>query len=820
LVSKKPGAIHREGRIKMNAHPASDVEKRGNHFRAFNLDEFPRLKKLRQELLSAKMAICVERARLVTEFFLAKGFDEKKPVLRQAQVLRYALERLTPVVFDRELIVGSTTRHRLGMVVYPEFLSLTIWPELPTISRRSIDPFSISDEDADFLANVVFPFWKDRTIIEYVRRENHNPEFLRLMERIVFFALSKANGITHLIADYETLVRRGLTSLIEEARDSEKSAKDEEGKEFYQAVQVCFKGVIRLAERYAEACETEMAHSSPERGQELKEIAAALRNVPAKPASTLQEALQSIWITQVALHQENSNMALSFGRIDQILYPWYQADRVAGRIDDKRAAELIGCFFIKMGDHMPLAPAASKDIIGGASTDQAVTVGGMKPDGTDGANELTYIMLNLSAMLALREPNMWARLNQNSSPEYRRAVVESIFRNGAAPAIYNDEQVIKALSAHGVSLEDARDYGVVGCVEPVSCYRTMSNTGAILFNLAAVLELALNNGVYPLSGLQVGPATGRFEEFQTFAEFYQAFQKQLHFLVELAVMGNDRFAQAHAKLHPTPLLSGLIRGTMESGKDVTWGGAKYNSSGIAIIGFADVADSLTALKQMVFEKRLISPAELLSALMTDFDGHPKIYALLTQKAPKYGTDDPLADQVAGELVELLASAFHCHKNPRGGNYHLGFWSLTMHTGLGALTSALPNGRRKGAPLASGATPVSGAAVKGPTASFASTAKLPVHRIANGIANNHKLSRSLLGTAGKLNIFEQLITGYFKMGGMQAQFIIRDKQTLTDAQKHPEQYRDLIVRVSGYTAYFCDLNRQMQDEIIARTEDEL
>jgi len=239
---------------------------------------------------------------------------------------------------------------------------------------------------------------------------------------------------------------------------------------------------------------------------------------------------------------------------------------------------------------------------------------------------------------------------------------------------------------------------------------------------------------------------------------------------------------------------------------------------VAIIGFADVADSLTALKEIVFEKKLISCPELFAALKADFQGHPKVQALLTQKAPKYGTDDPLADQVAADLVVLLADAFHRHKNPRGGNYHLGLWSITMHAGLGALTSALPNGRRKGAPLASGATPVSGVARKGPTASFASTSKLPVHLIANGIANNHKLSRSLLGKPGKLDIFEQLLNGYFRMGGMQTQFIIRDKQTLILAQKHPEMYRDMVVRVSGYTAYFCDLNRGMQDEIIARTED--
>jgi len=787
---------------------------------AFTLDEFPRLKTLRQELLSAPKSICIERAKLVTEFLIKEGFDESRPVLRQAEVLRYVLEHLTPVIFNEELIVGSTTRYRLGMSVYPEFLSLTIWPELPTISNRLVDPILISDEDADFLANVVFPFWKDHTIIEYVRREGNNPEFLKIMERIVFFALPKANGITHLIPDYETLVRRGLASLIEDAREQEKNARDEKVAEFFKAVQICFEGVINLANRYAVACEKEMGSSTPSRSRELKEIATVLRNVPAKPASTLQEAIQSIWVTQVALHQENSNMALSFGRLDQILLPYYEADLSSGRIDEKKAAELIGCFFIKMGDHLPLVPKAGQDVLGGASTSQAVTIGGMKPDGTDGVNELTYLMLNLSAMLALREPNMTARLHNGSSPEYLQSLTESLFRNGAAPALYGDEQVIKALTSYGVNLEDARDYGIVGCVEPASCYRTMSMTGAIMFNLAAVLELSMNNGIHPLSGLQIGPATGHFDEFQNYDDFYEAFKKQLNYMVDLAVAGNSCFAEAHANLHPTPLLSGLIRGTFESGRDVTRGGAKYNSSGVWIIGFADVSDSLTAIKEMVFEKRLISTDEILMALAADFEGYKKIHALLRQKAPKYGTDNSRADQVAVDLVKLISSYFEWHKNPRGGRYHVGLWSLTLHTGLGTLTGALPNGKRKGAPLASGATPVSGVALKGPTASLISTTKLPVEQLANGIANNHKLSRSLLSRHGNLDIFRALIEGYFKGGGMQVQFIIRDKETLIDAQNHPEEYRDLLVRVSGYSAYFCDLNRQMQDEIIARTEDNI
>ena len=784
----------------------------------YSLNQYPRLKMLRHELLNAKKTVCVERARLLTEYFIRKGFDETRPVYRQALALRYVLEHLTPVLFEDELIVGSTTSARVGMVVYPEFLSLAVWPELPTMATRTVDPVALSDEDGDHLAQVVFPYWKDRTIIEYVRREGKDPESLRLTERILFFALTKANGISHLVPDFETLVSRGLASQIEQARKKEKSAPDETAAEFHRAVRICFESVIGLAERYAAACEQLAQRTKSPWADELMESARTLRRVPAEPAATLREAIQSIWITQVALHQENSNMAMSFGRVDQVLGPLYEADRAAGRIDEQRAAELIGCFFLKIGDHMPLAPLAGQDIIGGASTDQAVTVGGMKPDGTDGVNDVTYLMLNISAMLALREPNMCARLHAGSPPRYRRAVTESLYKNGAAPALYGDETIIKALCAHGISTPHARDYGVVGCVEPSVCYRAMGFTGAILFNLAAVLEITLNDGVHPSSGMQIGPATGRLADLTSYEAFFAAFEKQLAHLVDLSVDGNARFAQAHASLHPTPLLSSLIRGTAQSGKDVTHGGAMYNSSGVAVIGFADVVDSLAAIRQQVFEKRAIGLDELSEALAKNFVGYEKVHAQLCKKAPKYGTDDPVADAQAARLVEVLADAFDRHENPRGGRFHLGFWSATMHTGFGALIGALPNGRKKGAPLASGATPVSGVARYGPTASLASTQKLPAQRMANGIANNHKLSRSLLGRPGKLDVFQSLIEGYFKGGGMQVQFVIQDRQTLLDAQSDPDSYRDLLVRVSGYTAYFCDLNRSMQNEIIGRTED--
>lgn len=786
---------------------------------SLTLTDLPRLKRLRQALLNERTAICIERARLVTDYFRRHGFEGTGPLMRQANVLAYLLDNLPTPIFDDELIAGSTTSHRLGALLFPEFLAQAIWPELATIDERKHDPVRLAQDDAGILAGEVFPFWRDLTVTEYVRREGGEPQSLRLAEQLVFYILSKANGISHIIPNYSAVVERGLEALVDEAATKESEATDPEVVEFHMATQISLKALIGFAERYALACEAAAGMARAQRADELRELAATLKKVPAGPARTLHEGLQAIWITQVALHQESSNTALSFGRLDQVLYPLYRTDMECGRLDTAGAAELMGSFFIKMGDHTPLVPCAGHELFGGSSTNQAVTIGGIRSDGSDGTNELTYLMLKVGEILALREPNLCARAHKGAPGPYRRAVMQSIASTGAAPAIYNDEAVVYALTEKGVALEDARDYGVIGCVETTSAGRTMGMTGAILLNLASVLELALNGGVHPLTGLQVGPNTGGLATLESFDELYSAFKLQLDSIVTLAVDGNARFAEAHAVLHPTPLLSSLIEGTSESGRDVTAGGARYNSSGVAVIGLADVADSLTAIRQVVFDRKLVSLKELAQALAADFDGYEKVRALLQYKAPKYGTDDGNADSMAVELVSLIDSTFSQHVGPRGGRYHVGFWTITMHTGFGKLTGSLPSGRRRGEPLASGATPVNGVARKGPTASLASTAKLPARQMANCIAVNHKLPRSILnGRPEMIEKVEQLVRAYLERGGMQIQFTVQDRQTLLDAQANPEKYRDLLVRVSGYTAYFCDLNRSMQDEIIARTED--
>lgn len=782
-----------------------------------SLESLPRLERLRSALMNAPKGICIARARLVTQFYKEHGFGSEPGVLLQAKALRHILENLPITIHDDERLVGSTTSNRHGWYLFPEHIATTIWPELPTIASRKVEPRQISDEDVDILDSEIFPFWKDHNVLEYARNKSGDAKSLTMMERMAFFLAHKPNGISHIIPDFHSLVEEGLLSLIARAKAKEASENDPEKKAFYQATQIAMAAVIRFAERYAERCESMAANASPGRAAELLAAAAALRHAPANRPRSFHEAIQAILITHAALHQENCNAGMSPGRLDQHLYPFYADDIAAGNLTPEGAAELIGCFFLKINDHEPTIAEMGRDVVGGTGTTQNVTIGGVRPDGSDASNDVSLLMLRAMALLGLREPNLSARVHESAHPAYIRAISETIYASSAQPAVYNDASIIAAMRSVGYSLEDARDFGVVGCVEPTSNGRTMGMCGAALLVISSALELALHDGVHPLSGAQIGPRTGALTSFKDYDSFYAAYLRQLEFVIAMAVDCNHHLAAAHEELQPTPLLSSLIEGTLESGKDVTAGGAKYNASGMGIVGLADVVDSLLAIKNLVFEEQRISAAEIHDAISCDFKGHEKTLALVQTKAPKYGRNDPEADQVLTKLVEDIDAIFASHKNSRGGRYLPGYWSVTLHAGAGALTGALPNGRRKGAPLASGATPVSGAAKKGPTSSLASSAKLPPKHLGNGMCVNQKLAKSLLAEPGKLPLLGNLIQGYFAKGGMQIQFTVQDAQTLIDAQANPEAHKDLLVRISGYTAYFCDLNKKMQDEIIARAE---
>lgn len=793
---------------------------------SFKLEDFPGVRGLRETILRCQPEVALTRSKLLVDYFEKNGFDLERPLFRQADSLRYILANIEPVIFPEEPIVGSTTEHRLGCLMFPEFQATVIWPDLIKLPYRKPHPVKVSDEAIEEFSFRIFPYFREKNINEWTKKQFGYAHSLKLMERMVFYLVALPVGVSHLIPNYPVAIDLGFNRIGELARERGKriSGNGDEAKakrEFYQAVEIVADGITEFAGNYSKKCaQLAEAESHPERKAELLELAKILSRVPAEPAETFWEALEGIWITHVALQQENSDMALSFGRMDQYLLPYYQRDLEKGKLDLERALELIMCFYIKTNDHTPLVPTAAQELFGGTANNQSITLSGINPSGEDSTNTLSYLMLRAIDLLRLREPNVDARFHAASPKLWYQKVLEVVRSTGATPALYNDEAIIQALMAKGVTLEDARDYGVIGCVEtavPGKCYPM---TGSILLNLAAVLELTLNGGIHIPSGLQVGPKNGHLGQFENFAQFWDAFLSQLKFLIDESVDAERLYDRAHEELHPIPLMSALVEGPMEKGRDVTTGSAIYNSSGVWVVGLADVVDSLAAIKKLVFEEKRISAKEMEDALRADFEGYEKIRAMCLNRAPKYGNDDSEADEIGVRLVEEVDRAYNCHQNYRGGPYHIGYWSITFHSGYGRLTGALPNGRKKATALASGATPVSGVARKGPSAALSSTAKLPPATLANCIANNHKMPASLLKEPGKMEVLEQLVRGYFKKGGMQLQFVIADKNTLVEAMNNPELAKDLLVRVSGYTAYFGDLDRAMQQEIINRTEDQI
>jgi formate C-acetyltransferase len=519
---------------------------------------------------------------------------------------------------------------------------------------------------------------------------------------------------------------------------------------------------------------------------------------------------------------ENPNVGLSLGRLDQVLDRLYQQDIRRGTLDINSAIELLCCLWLKIGDHVPMLPEAAEQLFGGNGSNQAITIGGVDKDRNDAVNDLTYLILRAIELMRLRDPNLNARYHpKENSDGYLKRLCEANINTGATPAIHNDKAVVNALIAKGDNLEQARDYGIVGCVEPTSSGRTYGDCAAILFNLTSALELTLYNGRHRHTGkdLLISKETGDASTFQSFDDFRKAFEEQTRWLVEQATTLDKLLEEIHQDFYPTPILSAFFEGPLDKGKDLIQGGAIINSSGATIIGLADVADSLSAIEKVVFKERAISFAKLLDALDRNFKGYEALQMRLLnpEKTPKYGNDDPVADANVQWIIERIDDAFK-----KEGKYRVGYWTMTNHAGFGRLMKAFPNGRKDHENFTSGITPVSGA-THCLTKVLNSVAKQPASCLSNGVALNLKFTPENGDRKGMLNQFAQYIEAYFddhngkRDGGLQIQFNIISRDTFVDAVAHPEKYPELLVRVSGYTAYFKDLNRRMQAEIINRTE---
>jgi pyruvate formate-lyase/glycerol dehydratase family glycyl radical enzyme len=768
-----------------------------------------RYQRIKQELLSTPVYLCTERALLVTEFFKKHDDPTDAMIVRKAKALRYILSHKTAQIYPDELIVGNVGTRRISAITQPELAGLFMSEDLLWIDRRKTTPLRISWRDRMKFITKVLPYWLTRNMnVRAFKSIRHFISYALHQLSPTYYLINEAGGIGHFLPNYEKILEMGVGGYLA-------SIKGKEG-DIYDAVRIACEGIIAFAQHLAdEADRLADEQGDPQRREELKEIARICRKVPAEPAETFQEAVQSLWLSHLAVNLESINSAVSFGRVDQYLYPYYERDMAEGRLRREEAKDILLSFGAKATEHVFLLSERISQYHGGYLVVQAAIVGGMDREGKDAVNDLTYLFLDVMEEAGLRDPNYQARVHDDSPDEYLRRVAEVAVKGNGMPALFSDEASIASLVYHGYPVEEARNYGVVGCVELALPGNSFLSTDAGLFNLAICLELALNKGRRFGHIKRVGAATPDPSSFKTMDAVVEAFRQQVYYMLDKMIGDFYVVEEGNRDYHPTPFSSMLVDGCLESGRDLTEGGALFNSSGVQGVGPADVADSLAALDQLVFRDKKLTMTEVIEALKADFEGYPRRQAELLN-APKYGNDDPLADEYADLAVHIFHDALSRHRNTRGGPYVSGFYSVTTHVAFGRQVGALPSGRKAGQPLASSLGPANGSDRKGPTALLQSVARVDSRLMPNGCALNLRFDPQNLSEEKGTELLAGLIRGYFAQRGMQMQFNIIDPDVLTDARCHPGKYPGLVVRVAGYCAYFDDLPDSAKDEIISRT----
>lgn len=760
--------------------------------------------------------VCAERAVLVTRSCRARR-EPLPPGVRSAMALRYVLERKAVRIYPRELLVGCFTAHRVGGSIYPELHGVAMLEDLLSFHRRPVNPLAITPADRHRLLAEVLPYWLPRFLAIRAQAPLASLRFLADQLDPTCYLINESGGIAHLLPDYPALLAIGTAGLREQAAAG--LARVPPGAPeaaFFRAVGIACDGLEAFADGYRrEAERLASAEGDAARRDELLAMARTCARVPRRPAETLHEALQSMLFAQIALNLESLDNGISPGRLDQVLHPFYQRDVGAGRLDPDKATELLACFALKLCELIPVLSGRVTRFHGGLMSGQAVIVGGTDAAGADATNELTYLLLDLMERLRTRQPNFHARLHPGSPPAYRQRIASMLSRGAASPAVFNDAVVVPALVARGIPEPQARGYATVGCVEPAPPGNSFLSTDAALVNLPLLLELALNGGRRFGSIFRTGAATPEAATCRGIDDLVALFETQLAHVIRRLFADLRAIEEANARRHPTPLTSMLVAGCLAAGRDVTEGGAIHDGSGIQGVGAVEVGDGLAAVEAVVFRDRHATLAEVVSACRAGFDGHEPLRMRLTS-APKYGNDDEGADRHTARVMDIFARSLAGRTSFRGGDYAAGFYSMTAHHAFGAVVGALPSGRRAGEPFSSGLSPGHGAARRGPTAALASLGRLPSRLAANGTNYNLELAPWMLADAGGAPVLEALIAGAFELGAMQLQVNVLDARVLEEARDDPRRHPGLLVRVSGYCAYFADLSPAMQQEIIDRT----
>ena len=833
------------------------------------IEKSSRIQGLIDTLYEKMPEIEAARGRLVTESY--KMTEELPIIKRRSHAFAHILKNIPIVIRDNELIVGSATVAPRSCQVFPEYSYEWLLSELDTVSTRQADPFYISEETKKELREI-YPWWKGKTTSDLARANMSREAYEAFVEHSIFTPGNYFyNGIGHVCVDYGKVLKNGYRGIIAEAEgalskldvaDSDYASRNN----FLYAVIESCEAVIGYARRYgALAKELAQRESNPERKRELEEISKNCVRVPEFGATSFYEACQSFWFIQLLLQVESSGHSISPGRFDQYMYPYYKKDIENGKITRERAQELLDCIWVKFNDINKVRDRASADGFAGYGMFQNLIVGGQDIHGMDATNDLSYMCIEAAMHVPLPQPSISVRV-WNGSPEDLLIKAAALTRLGTGlPAYYNDEIIIPSIMARGLTLEDARDYCIIGCVEPQKAGKTDGWHDAAFFNMCRPMELVFSNGYD--KGKRIGPETGDVASMKSFEELYNAYKTQQSYMIKLLVNANNAIDMAHATRCPLPFQSCMVEDCIGRGKSLQEGGAIYNFTGPQGFGIANNTDGLIAIKKLVFDEGRFTLAELREAMRANYgygvhgeaaekltteiatelvrqgisvseaairtiydevtnqtslgEGqrarYREIKRLIDEEAPKYGNDIYDVDMFARDVANTYTKEVEKYKNPRGGIFQAGLYPVSANVPLGASTGATPDGRLAYTPLADGIGPASGRDKKGPTATANSVAKLEQSVASNGTLLNQKFHPSALAGMSGLSKFVALIRSYFDQKGMHVQFNVVTKETLLDAQKNPEKYKTLVVRVAGYSALFTTLSRSLQNDIINRTE---
>lgn len=824
-----------------------------------------RVQALREQILNASPRIETDRARILTESY--KETESLPMVLRRAKALEKILAELPVIIRSGELIVGSLTVEPHSAQVFPEFSNQWLLNEFDRLNQRTGDRFTISEEAKQELA-AIFPYWKGKTTSELATSYMMQDTLASIDENVFTVGNYYFNGVGHIAVDYAKVLHKGFKGIMQDvlaAMDAaDKRSPDYLKQEaFFKAVLISCNAAINFAHRYARKVREMADDVSPQRRSELMEIARICETVPENGASSFYEACQSFWLTHAIIQIESNGHSISPARFDQYMYPFLAQDR---SITPEMAQELLDCLWIKFNDINKVRDEDSTKGFGGYPMFQNLIVGGQTRGGLDATNPLSYMAMTATAHVSLHEPSFSVRIWAKSPDDFLLKACEVSRLGMGIPAYYNDEVIIPALINRGLSLEDARDYGIIGCVEPQGPGKTEGWHDAAFFNMSKVLEITLNNG---RSGTrQLGPKTGEIADFHCFEDVLEAYRKQMAWFVHHLTAADNSVDLAHAERAPLPFLSCMVDDCISRGKTVQEGGAHYNFTGPQGVGVANVGDSLMAIKRLVFEEGRVSLAHLKEALDSNFGRSaetPSVPAkaeegdvtydmvlgalkkilgensgidlsalakpaepvaqgslealrqMLINSVPKFGNDIDEVDMMARAGAEIYCREVEKYRNPRGGVFQAGLYPVSANVAMGTAVGATADGRLAGEPLPDGVSPSRGMDCSGPTAAANSVAKLDHALASNGTLFNQKFHPAALKGEDGLHHLAALLRGFFDQKGMHVQFNVVDRSILLAAQKEPEKYRDLVVRVAGYSAQFVSLDKSVQDDIIMRTE---